>query len=209
MKRFLTILLSTLLVACVCFSFVGCDKGEPSILGVWKGTETADFAKLIGSDGAQTLEMFEYVDFDDNYTINVTYTLNADGTYEMVADEKSVQDFLKDVLQDIMAGIEQYYKEIVEASAMTPDQFAQASNYDSFEGMLYEIEGLIEASVKEVLSSEKLKESGTYTVADDQSTIEFTDKDTKEPEEATVLEFTAAKLKLSTDGGAVVVDLTK
>lgn len=209
MKRFLTILLSALLVACMCFSFVGCDKGEPSVVGVWKGTETADFAKLIGSSIAESQEMFKHVDFDDNYTINVTYTLNADGTYEMVADEKSVQDFLKDVLQDIMAGIEQYFKEIAEAASITPDQFAQASNYDSFEGMLYEMEGLMEASVKEVLSSEKLKESGTYTVADDQSTIEFTDKDTKEPEEATVLEFTAAKLKLSTDGGAVVVDLRK
>jgi hypothetical protein len=193
----------------MCFSFVGCDKGEPSIVGVWKGTETADFAKLIANGDAQSQEVFEHVDFDDSYKINVTYTLNADGTYEMVADEKSVQDFLKDVLQDIMGGVEEYFKETAEAASMTPDQLAQAVNYDSFEGMLYEMEGLMEASVKEALGREKLKESGTYTVADDQSTIEFTDKDTKEPEEATILKFTAAKLKLSTDGGAVVVDLTK
>lgn len=153
--------------------------------------------------------MFEYVQFEDNYTIKVTYTLNEDGTYKIEPDSKSTQDVMDAILLALMDGIEEYMREMAASYSITVDQLAQASNYKSFDAMMDEMEGLMENSVKEMLESEELSESGTYTVAEDQSTIEFTKDDGDETETATILKFTANTLKLSAEDGAVAVSLTK
>ena len=204
MKRFLSILLSMLIVVSMSVLFAGCGD-EASIVGVWEGTEVTDFSnanELMGDDSAGS-EMLEYMDLG-TYEIDVTYTFKEDGTCSVVADSDDVQEVTEEITTAMMDGLEKYMEALAKSLSMSVDQYAQMAGFDSFEALMDSMSNQIATMAKD---SFKLKQEGTYTVSEDKLGIENETMD--KTDECTIIELTDTTLKLSAQEGATTIELSR
>ncbi len=204
MKRFLSILLSMLIVVSISVLFAGCGD-EASIVGVWEGTEVTDLSKaneLMGDDSAGS-EMLEYMDLG-TYEIDVTYTFNEDGTCNVVADSDDIQEATEEITAAMMDGVEKYVEAIAKSLSMSVDQYAQMAGFDSFDALMDAMNDQIETMAKD---SFKIKQEGTYTISEDKLVIENETMD--RTDDCTIMKLTDATLKLSAQEGASIITLTR
>lgn len=204
MKKFVSVMLSILIIASMCFAFTGCGD-EASIVGVWEGTEVTDLSKakdMMGDESAAS-EMFNYMELG-TYEVDVTYTFNEDGTCNVVADSDDIQEATEEITAAMMDGVEKYMEAIAKSLSMSVDQYAQMAGFDSFDALMDAMSDQIETMAKD---SFKIKQEGTYTISEDKLVIENETMD--RTDDCTIMKLTDDTLKLSAQEGASIITLTR
>lgn len=100
MKRTITLILTVILAVSM---LAGCSDQPSGLLGTWK-TEvnlSEGIRQLLLDELGDSAEYFAI----ESFTVCLTMTFNADGTYSMTLEEDSVQTAFDALLEDLEAGV--------------------------------------------------------------------------------------------------------
>ena len=162
MKKHLSRLLCVTLVLAVLLSLAGCGASdEKKLIGTWNTTmDLTDMTNELLT--AASPDMAEYITLSD-CSIDLVYTFNEDGTYQMSLVDESLEAWSQNILEGTTEGLQKYLDDMAQEEGLTADDLLSAMGVDLDE--LLEMSMDTEAMQETVRSSE---ESGTYELKDGQ-----------------------------------------
>lgn len=127
MKKMARLFLCSILILALVLSFSGCNE-EKKILGSWKGN--VDLSEnVLSALVAEDEEMADCFSVD-NFSFDIVFRFNEDGTYEMEVEEESAKKALEAFEEDLKKGFKKYVEKTIEKEGldMTVEEFLEQAD---------------------------------------------------------------------------------
>ena len=162
MKKNVMRLLCLIMTLSMLFLLGGCGATDAEkLVGTWNAT--VDLTDLLNEEittGDETMDAYFKI---SDFTLVVTLTFNADGTYTMGVDENSLNTAMELVLADIKDGMYEYFEDVLAEAGleMTVDELLEQSDVD--------LDALMDEAFSNAMGDEVLEglsSSGNYEARD-------------------------------------------
>lgn len=201
MKKKFSRLLCMTLVLSVLLSFAGCGASDKKkLVGTWNTTmDLTDMTNELLT--AANPDMAEYITLS-GCSIDLVYTFNEDGTYQMVLVNESLKEWSQNILESTTAGLRKYLDDQAREEGLTADDLLAVMGLD--------LDELLEMSLDTTVAIQEsvrnAEESGTYELKDGQL---FTTPDSGTPRTYAYEFISNTEMKMTeAQGDSIVVSVT-
>lgn len=161
-QKVLSVLLSLSMVCVMLLALSGCGS-QNDLVGNWESS--VDFTDLFNDSMLQAMddeEVAEYVTVD-KLSLNITMSLQEDGTYSLGLDEDSARQAMEGAINTVKDGIKRYFEKMIadQDLDMSVDDFFTSmigSDFDSYISEYIDMDDLMS-------NFEGIEENGTYKVS--------------------------------------------